>query len=108
MCVFPSHSVGSDLIHGSLAYETCWIDILPVMRAIINGLWGLGRFDKAKLCKYMRCLFHVVLPKDDRGAFHLLEEICKVVREASKASLPPFLDNQFGCMSSCEHNLPCV
>ncbi len=58
------------------------------MSTIINILWELEEVDTAKLTKYIRCLFQVILPEDNRRAFQLIEEACNLARQASQVSPP--------------------
>ena len=50
------------------------------LRAIINELWALESFDKAKIAKYMRCMLQLTLAGPLEQSVAVMEEICDTVK----------------------------
>ncbi|KAI3394550.1 hypothetical protein diail_2541 [Diaporthe ilicicola] len=57
-------------------------ELFSVLRKIINEISALQDCHPSKLAKYTRCLFQVVVSRNDELAGRLLEEACKMSSEA--------------------------
>ncbi|KAG6005942.1 hypothetical protein E4U21_007505 [Claviceps maximensis] len=62
--------------------------ILCTLKRIINEVYALEAFDVTKLAKYLRCLFHVLLPKNDALALEVLDHFRKVSLESKAVGSP--------------------
>lgn len=68
------------------ANRSC-IELFSVLRKIINQISDLDETDPAKLAKYTRCLFQVILPANEELARRLLDEACEMTKDARGVSL---------------------
>ncbi|KAL1892941.1 sporulation-specific protein 22 [Ceratocystis pirilliformis] len=87
----------AEMLKGMGDYMLSLIDIPPraelyrILQLIINEIWKLEQFDSAKLAKYMRCLFQVVLPYSEDLALQTLNNVLTIAKEgpAKSTIFPP-------------------
>ncbi|EEU44120.1 uncharacterized protein NECHADRAFT_30505, partial [Fusarium vanettenii 77-13-4] len=58
------------------------------LRLIINEIFALEQFDNQRLAKYLRCMFHAVLPLDDSLSLQVVEQALQIARECSQMQKP--------------------
>ncbi|KAG6027631.1 hypothetical protein E4U41_000876 [Claviceps citrina] len=64
--------------------------LLSTLKRIINEIHALEEFDAAKLAKYLRCLFHVLVPmEDDTLALGVLDHFTQVTLESKAVMAMP-------------------
>ncbi|KAG6011236.1 hypothetical protein E4U43_008460 [Claviceps pusilla] len=61
---------------------------LDMLKRIVNEIFALEVFDAVKLAKYLRCLFHVLLPKNDAVALGVLDHLIQVSLESKAVGTP--------------------
>lgn len=59
-----------------------------MLKRIVNEIFALEVFDVVKLAKYLRCLFHVLLPKNDAVALGVLDHLTQVSLESKAVGTP--------------------
>ncbi|KAG5953019.1 hypothetical protein E4U53_007190 [Claviceps sorghi] len=62
--------------------------LLDTLKCIINEIFALEAFDVAKLAKYLRCLFHILLAKNDTLALGVLDHFAQVSLESKAVGSP--------------------
>lgn len=62
--------------------------LFSALKLIINEIHTLEKFDAAKLAKYLRCLFHILLPKDDALALEMVDQFTQVTLESKAVGMP--------------------
>lgn len=60
--------------------------LYSTIRAIINEIWQMERFDVNKLAKWLHCLLLAVVP-DPQLSLQLIEETCGRVQQAAKVGI---------------------
>ncbi|KAG5973563.1 hypothetical protein E4U58_004836 [Claviceps cyperi] len=56
--------------------------LLTTLKHLVNEIHSVEAFNAAKLAKYLRCLFHALLPKNDALALSILDHFAQLSLEA--------------------------
>ena len=56
------------------------------MRSLIDEIFVLENFNNQKLAKYLRCLFHLMMPLDDGMSLQLVDQAIRVAQEGAQVS----------------------
>ncbi|KAG5919793.1 hypothetical protein E4U42_006422 [Claviceps africana] len=62
--------------------------LLTTLKCIINEIFALEAFDAAKLARYLRCLFHILLANNDTLALGVLDHFAQVSLESKAVGNP--------------------
>ncbi|KAI0125122.1 meiosis protein SPO22/ZIP4 like-domain-containing protein [Xylariales sp. AK1849] len=82
--------------------------LYSTLRAIINEIWLLERFDITKLAKYLRCLMQATLPSNADIPLRIIEETCGRVKEAAQTENTfPALELEWFATTAFNHGIDC-
>ncbi|KAG5959576.1 hypothetical protein E4U57_000588 [Claviceps arundinis] len=79
--------------------------LLTTLKHLINEIHTLEAFNAAKLAKYLRCLFHVLLPKNDALALSILDHFAQLSLEAKVVNTMVDVEREWFVVRAFNHAL---
>ncbi|KAG6305870.1 hypothetical protein E4U45_008139 [Claviceps purpurea] len=79
--------------------------LLTTLKHLINEIHTLEAFNAAKLAKYLRCLFHVLLPRNDALALSILDHFAQLSLEAKAVNTTVDVEREWFVARAFNHAL---
>ncbi|KAG6024974.1 hypothetical protein E4U19_003439 [Claviceps sp. Clav32 group G5] len=79
--------------------------LLTTLKHLINEIHTLEAFNAAKLAKYLRCLFHVLLPRNDALALSILDHFAQLSLEAKAVNTKVDVEREWFVARTFNHAL---